>query len=387
MATVTLAEARQRLQWNSSPALLGTLLEELYAALTGRDPRLNLAGPLELADASLPAWRQALIDHAFATVVSPALSRHEAQLQSHGAAVLEFWTAAQALCGWLAGLMHAQRAADTTRSLEALRRELFAATNTTTAHPAQPAHSAQPVHPSHPTDASAPRPAGSARFVTGLRSGLRHSADLSDTQCAHVLIAGPTASGKTEWLRTALCSLLGANTPATLRLALIDPQSAFTAVQGSPFLWNTALQAAGPAPLLEGLVRELERRRSRLDGLPRIVCVIDDYADLAPRGKAARAALEEPLSRIAAAGRAAGIHLLVATRRYARELNGAIGRLPARVVFALPDERQSRRLLGEAGAAKLGHGELLYKDLGAPLKLEALLTPAAELAASAAVKP
>jgi hypothetical protein len=420
---VTLDEVRQRLHWSSSPQLLGRLLHELYAALTGRDPRVNLSAPLELADASVTAWHQALTDHAFAAVVSPALARHEDELQTHGAALLEFWKAARELCGWLAGLMHAERVADTTRSLEALRNDLFAATSGAQTplvghafgssdalvpppggnRPVQPSRVARqaqptgiidaPVLPSRTArqaqtagtlNASSNAPGGSTRFLIGMAAGQRHSADLSDTQCPHVLVVGPAGAGKTEWLRTALASLLTANTPATLRLALIDPRGAFGALQGSPFLWSPSLQTAGAAPLLHGLVRELERRHARLESAPRILCIIDDYADLPARGKASRAALDAPLAQIAAAGRTAGMHLIVASRRFARELHGAIGQLPARLAFALPRKSDSRRVLGVAGAETLGRGELLYKDLGAPLKLQEMVTSAAELAAAAA---
>ena len=140
MRVLTVTEVRRHLYWaaggprasaggSPSAALLGPVVSPICTpALTGRDPQSNLAAPLELADAAESAWRQALIDHAFTAVVAPALARHESALQTHGAAVLAFWAAAQELCGWLAGLMHAQRAADTTRSLDTLRRELFAAT-------------------------------------------------------------------------------------------------------------------------------------------------------------------------------------------------------------------------------------------------------------------
>ena len=62
---------------------------------------------------------------------------------------------------------------------------------------------------------AAPAPVGSARFVIGVAvDGVLHAADLSQSQCPHLLVAGTTGSGKSEWLRAFLASLLAVNTPA-----------------------------------------------------------------------------------------------------------------------------------------------------------------------------
>jgi S-DNA-T family DNA segregation ATPase FtsK/SpoIIIE len=76
--------------------------------------------------------------------------------------------------------------------------------------------------------------------VVGVRlDGGVELADLAEPNTAHVLVAGMTGSGKTEWLRTAIASLLVCNTPETLRLVLIDPkQTAFQELKRSPFLWD-----------------------------------------------------------------------------------------------------------------------------------------------------
>lgn len=402
MVTLTVEAVRRHLSFLAEPAAggaarpaaLAAVLEELYAALTGADPSMNLAAPLELADASAAAWRGALIDHAFITIVAAALARHEAALQTQGAAVLEFWQAAQELCGWLAGLMHAQRAADTTRSLESLRRDLFAVND----DPALKAWFAQlaALHP-RPVAAAAWRdslpactPGGSARFILGAGvDGLPQTADLSESQCPHVLV-GATADGSTVgWLRTCVASLLAVNTPATLRLAIADPQRGpFLALADSPFLWVPPQPAAGLAALLEHLDAEVERRLAGHEATPRIVCMCHDYPSELPPEEAARAALGRHVARIAGRGRAAGVHLVIATSRFGRDLlQGALGGLPARVAFNVPRKADSRLLIGAAGAEVLGPDELLYKDLGAPLRLRLLPTSATALAALSGRQP
>ncbi|MFN0166264.1 MAG: FtsK/SpoIIIE domain-containing protein, partial [Bryobacteraceae bacterium] len=69
-----------------------------------------------------------------------------------------------------------------------------------------------------------------------LNGRLRY-ADLADPIHTHILVAGTTGSGKSEWLRTAVAGLLARNTPQTLRLTLIDPKrNAFLDLAESPFL-------------------------------------------------------------------------------------------------------------------------------------------------------
>jgi hypothetical protein len=532
---LAVSEVRRHLYWTNGgagapgegappTALLGQIFHDLYGALTGSDAQKNLAAPLELADASLGAWQSALIDHAFGAVVAAALARHERALQTHGAAVLEFWTAVRELCGWLAGVMHGERAADATRSLEAVRRLVFADTEVDLdvaltdplwpepvrlqgrvdallcrhadagrrlvelklgrAHPQADLLQACLYHlvlaerspplagaalgmisfepqrreqlfeagrlreaestlkrligelvgffpgriaveldgdgdgdgdvdndverPVRQTAAFADwrsqlparSPAGSARFAIGVRvDGTLGSADLAASESPHLLVAGTTGSGKSEWLRAFLASLLAVNTPATLRLALIDPERlAFTALAHSPFLWEPVVHEDGAVALLDRLIEEMERRCGLLQSAgvddvdryqklrggtpsacPRLVCVCDEYADLILRNRTRRTAVEERVARIGAKGRAAGVHLVFATRRAGRAvLKGTIGaHLAARVALSMARKTHSRLVLGESGAETLlGRGDLLYKDIGAPVRMQGLyVTP------------
>ncbi|MEX0716867.1 MAG: FtsK/SpoIIIE domain-containing protein [Planctomycetaceae bacterium] len=223
-------------------------------------------------------------------------------------------------------------------------------------------------------------------------------ADLSQTEHAHILAAGTTGSGKSEWLRSAVAGLLVTNTPSTLRLVLIDPKrNAFHALRASPFLYEPIVHGDDEpvSAVLRRLVEEMEARYARLDGadslaqhvarsaapLPRIVCVCDEYADLLGRGKEERQALEEQICRLGAKARAAGIHLILATQQPSRGIiKGTLdANIPARVGLKMQSPIESRMLLNEAGAENLlGLGDLLFRDIGPPRRLQSAWLPPEE---------
>jgi DNA segregation ATPase FtsK/SpoIIIE-like protein len=139
------------------------------------------------------------------------------------------------------------------------------------------------------------------------------------------------------------------------------------------------LKSAGVDDL--GQYNELQKASS-LASTPRIVCVCDEFADLLLRDKHTRKEIEARVARLGVKGRAAGVHLVFATQRAGREiLKGTIdSNLPARVALSVPREIDSRLVLGEAGAEKLlGKGDLLYKDIGVPIRLQGLLVTRDEL--------
>ena len=222
-------------------------------------------------------------------------------------------------------------------------------------------------------------------------------ADLARPDHAHILAAGTTGSGKSEWLRLALAGLMVTNTPATLRLLVIDPKrNAFYTLQGSPFLWRPLVfpDEQSTAAVLAQLVEEMEARYRKFDGddsiaayaartgevIPRIVCVCDEYRDLICRDRVERKAIEGHICRLGAKARAAGIQLILATQEPSRDtIKGTLdSNIPARVGLKMQKRLESNMLLNEAGAEKLlNHGDLLFKDVGAPRRLQApLLTEA-----------
>src|SRR5262249_18536443 len=129
-------------------------------------------------------------------------------------------------------------------------------------------------------------------------SGKLRLADFAQPENAHLLVAGTTGSGKSEWLRAAVAGLLLTNTPNTLRFAFADPKrNAFQLLRDSPFLYGPiAFEEDETLSLLERLVDEMEARYKRMaeagadtlrdlihhDGkcAPRIFFVCDEYGFL-----------------------------------------------------------------------------------------------------------
>ena len=249
----------------------------------------------------------------------------------------------------------------------------------------------------------APSRAGSSRFPIGVAiDGSLHWADFAKPQDSHLLVAGTAGSGKSEWLRAAIASLLAQNTPETLQLLLIDPKrTAFHAFERSRSLYAPVVYPDDVeiVPLFAQLIDEMERRYRLISGagladlgaynlahdpLPRIVCFCDEYADLILADAKQRKEIERQVSRLSAKGRAAGVHLVFATQRPDRNIvTGVIDtNLMARVCLRVVKAAESRIVLGgDSGAASLlGRGDLLFKDLGAPIRLQSPFIEDRELA-------
>jgi DNA segregation ATPase FtsK/SpoIIIE-like protein len=220
-------------------------------------------------------------------------------------------------------------------------------------------------------------------------------ADLSDPLNAHMLVAGKAGSGKSEWLRAVLAGFLLTNTPDNLRLVLIDPKrNAFNELKGSPFLLTPhALiypDEMSAANVLSKLAKEMDRRHRILQNagvdtldtlsqkkgkkIPRIVCMCDEYFDLINQTSGSRKSLEAQIFRLGTKSRTAGIHLIIATQQPSRQvIKGALdANIPARVGFKMDKAIESNMLLNQKGAENLlGLGDLLFKDIGQPIRLQA----------------
>ena len=117
---------------------------------------------------------------------------------------------------------------------------------------------------------------------------------------------------------------------------------------------------------------EQDEVRAKIDLLPQIVIVVDEFADLM---MAARSEVEDSVLRLAQLARAAGIHMIIATQSpRADVLTGLIkSNIPSRVSLSVSSNVDSRVILDESGAEKLlGNGDLLYKPVGVkkPIRMQ-----------------
>ncbi len=242
---------------------------------------------------------------------------------------------------------------------------------------------------------------GSSKAPLGIdRAGQLRLIDFAQPEDAHILIAGMAGSGKTEWLRAAIAGLIVTNTPATMRLLIIDPKrSAFEDLRNSPFLLSPIIypDEQPVAKALSKLVDVMERRYKMLaetgqDSLtgyihlkkkpiPRIFCICDEYADLIASDRKNRQAIERQIVKLGQKAFTVGIHLIVATSQPSREIiRGVVDfNIPARIAMKMQKATESKMLLNFAGAENLtGRGELLFKDLGVPVRLQGAYLPADE---------
>ncbi len=213
----------------------------------------------------------------------------------------------------------------------------------------------------------------------------------------HILAAGATKQGKSVSLHSMVASLLFSKRPDELRFVFIDPKMVEFSEYGAlinHYLWrNTAIatRALDAANVLTGLCEEMEDRYGTLlaaqvknvrdynkqsdNKLPYIVCFIDEYADLTvafgankeykKKVKELTNRITESIIRLAQKGRAAGIHMVIATQRPSRDvITGLIkANFPTRIAFRTSSREDSKTILDQPGAEKLiGGGDLLFSQ-------------------------
>ena len=199
----------------------------------------------------------------------------------------------------------------------------------------------------------------------------------------HLLIAGATGSGKSVCINAIISCLIMENSPAEMRLLLVDPKRVeLTPYNGIPHLMApVVVETDQVVGYLRGLTREMLSRYRRMeevgvrniegynqrmpDKMPLLVVAIDELADLM---MAAAFDVEQSICRLAQLGRATGIHLIVATQRPSVDVvTGLIkANFPSRISFGVTSQVDSRTILDSVGAEKLlGRGDMLYLPLDA----------------------
>lgn len=216
------------------------------------------------------------------------------------------------------------------------------------------------------------------------------------TRIPHLLIAGSSPEEKTLAIHTYLLSLLFKATPSTLRLLLIDNVNHELAVYAHlPHLLTPLISVIEEAPrALQWCVNEMERRyrvmaslgirnlenynqtmakledsnsteEQKNSPLFYVVVVIHEIAELvkSPLG----VSMEDAITKIAQKGRAAGIHLILATQYPSVNVITGLfkAHISSRIAFQVNSKTESRTILGQMGAENLlGQGDMLYLTTG-----------------------
>jgi S-DNA-T family DNA segregation ATPase FtsK/SpoIIIE len=215
----------------------------------------------------------------------------------------------------------------------------------------------------------------------------------------HLLVAGATRTGKSVTLQNLLISLLYKNSPYDLKLIILDPKRVeFTAYHNLPHLYTPVIkEPKGAIKALNWAIQEMERRyeiladngqvnvadynkkilapaleKARKKGsigdavtglppkMPYIVIIFDEYNDFMlsyPKE------ISPLITSLTQKGRAAGIHLILATQRPdVKVITGTIkANIPARIALKTTSQIDSRTILDASGAEDLlGNGDMLY---------------------------
>ncbi|KRK37891.1 FtsK/SpoIIIE family DNA translocase [Levilactobacillus parabrevis] len=252
---------------------------------------------------------------------------------------------------------------------------------------------AQPPHPNKPLQV----PLG--RNVTG------QVVSMDLTKMPHLLIAGATGSGKSVAINDIITSILMNARPDQVKLMLIDPKKVELSVyNGIPHLLTPVVsEPKKAARALHKVVAEMERRYELFSQfgqrkistynafvqkanaeddqarptLPYIVVVVDELADLM---MTVSNEVEDAIIRLAQMGRAAGVHMILATQRPSVDvITGLIkANVPSRIAFAVSSGIDSRTILDTNGAEKLlGRGDMLYQpvDANSPVRVQGAFIP------------
>ena len=208
----------------------------------------------------------------------------------------------------------------------------------------------------------------------------------------HMLVAGATGTGKSVCSNSLIMSMLFRFRPDELRLIMVDPKIVeFDAYKKLPHLLTPIINDSSKVPIaLRWAANEMDRRYHVLAQvgvkklaefnrrpipeepefdkfghpipakMPLIVIILDELADLMMTE--AKKDVETNITRIAQKGRAAGIHIIVATQRPSTNIiTGVIkANLPTRLCFQVRSLVDSRVVIDTPGAEKLlGTGDML----------------------------
>jgi len=207
------------------------------------------------------------------------------------------------------------------------------------------------------------------------------------TRLPHLLIGGRTGSGKSVFLNSLICSLVQNRSPEHVRFVLMDPKCVeFCLYEKLPHLYSPVVRETESCiATLKHIEAEMDRRitlfgergcrsiaeynkNDKGEKLPFLIVIVDEFSDF--MFDDVRESFEFTVSRIAALGRTAGIHLVMATSRTdTRVVSGVLkANIPGRLAFKVFQKIDSLTLLDEFGAEELlRRGDALLKDCNGEL--------------------
>lgn len=202
----------------------------------------------------------------------------------------------------------------------------------------------------------------------------------------HMMVAGSTRSGKSNFINGMICNFLRFSRPEQLQLILIDfKRLEFNYYADSPHLWHRriveepeeAIQCLSDlielihsrAKLMKNRAKELADFNLQFpdEAMTRIICIIDEYGELVLQGESEqRRAVLKLTTRIGNLGRAVGVHLVLCTQHPERAVVPAAIKTNFPIVFAgrVQNASQSIVIIGRGDASKLPilPGRMIFSD-------------------------
>jgi hypothetical protein len=211
-------------------------------------------------------------------------------------------------------------------------------------------------------------------LCVGVTYGL-HVAWLNLAQYPHMMIAGFTGSGKSNYVNSLICTLISLHSPEDVRLILVDLKDGieFSSYARVPHLHGEMVDTVSKlADRLEELEAVMTDRNRMMRGkakslgeykakypeekVPRLVVIIDEVASIIGQGESTKR-VNHSLRQLTAKGRAAGIHIILSTQRPSVDVidGGVKVNLAARLVGRMPSHVDSLTVLGTGDAKDISN--------------------------------